>query len=153
MVSSPLAAALLYERLAYASVYAGDAVGTARALGPVDDLIEAGSAAREDEPEWTYWLDHDEAGVMAARSATRLGGATAAVPLIRAALGRYSTEHKREMALYWSFLAEAHLRARQRTEAADAIAVADTAGIASARVTTRISGLHRALGLAAPSDG
>ncbi len=33
-----------------------------------------------------------------------------AVPLIRAALGRYSTGHRREMALYWSFLAEAHLR-------------------------------------------
>ena len=151
----PLAAALLHERLAYASAHAGDAAATARALGPVDDLIEAGHAAREDQPGWTYWLDHDEADVMAARCATRLGRADIAVPLIRAALGRYSTGHRREMALYWSFLAEAHLRAGQRPEAADAVTVAAgyAAGTASARVTARITGLHRILGLAAPSAG
>ncbi len=76
-------------------------------------------------------------------------------PLIRAALGRYSTGHRREMALYWSFLAEAHLRAGQRSEAADAItiAVGYAAGTSSARVTARINGLHRVLGLAAPSAG
>ena len=148
----PLAAALLHERLAYASAHTGDAAATARALGPVDDLIEAGHAARDDQPGWTYWLDHDEADVMAARCATRLGRAATAVPLIRAALARYSTGHRREMALYWSFLAEAHLRAGQRPEAADAVAVADgyAAGTASARVTARISGLHRALGITAP---
>jgi hypothetical protein len=49
----PLAAALLHERLAYASAHAGDAAATARALGPVDDLIEAGHAARDDQPGWT----------------------------------------------------------------------------------------------------
>lgn len=92
---------------------------------------------------------------MAARCATRLGHAAIAVPLIRAALGRYSTGHRREMALYWSFLAEAHLRAGQRPEAADAVAVAVgyAAGTASARVTARITGLHRVLGLAAPPLG
>jgi transcriptional regulator with XRE-family HTH domain len=151
----PLAAALLQERLAYASAHAGDVAGTAQALGPVDDLIEAGTAAREDEPEWTYWLDHDEADVMAARCATRLGRASTAVPLIQAALGRYSPEHRREMALYWSFLGEAHLRAGQLAEAADAVGVAAgyAAGTASARVAARISGLYRALGLAVPSAG
>lgn len=151
----PLAAALLHERLAYASAHAGDPSGTARALGPVDDLIEAGLAAREDEPEWTYWLDHDEADVMAARCATRLGKASVAVPLIQAALGRYSTGHRREMSLYWSFLAEAHVRAGQLADAADAVATAAgyAAGTASARVTTRITRLQRALGLTAPSGG
>jgi hypothetical protein len=149
----PLAEALLHERLAYASAHAGDAAGTACALGPVDDLIEAGLAAREDEPEWTYWLDHDEADVMAARCATRLGRASTAVPLIQAALGRYSTGHRREMALYWSFLAEAHLRARQLADAADAVATAAgyAVGTASARVTTRITSLQRALGVTDPS--
>jgi len=148
-----LADALLHERFAFASAHAGDAPGTARAIGPVDDLIEAGMAAREDQPEWTYWLDHDEADIMAARCATRLGRAQTAVPLIQAALGRYSTEHRREMALYWSFLAEAHLRAGQRAEAADAVATAAgyADGTASARVATRISSLQWALGLAAPS--
>jgi hypothetical protein len=115
----------------------------------VDDLIEAGMSARENQPEWTYWLDHDEADVMAARCATRLGRASTAVPLIQAALGRYSTGHRREMALYWSFLAEAHLRAGQLADAADAVASAAgyAAGTASARVTTRISSLQRALGI------
>jgi hypothetical protein len=151
----PLAAALLHERLAYASAHAGDAAATARALGPVDDLIETGHAARQDQPGWTYWLDHDEADVMAARCATRLGRAATAVPLIRAALGRYSSGHRREMALYWSFLSEAHLRAGQRPEAADAITVAAgyAADTASARVTARISGLHRVFGLAVPKAG
>lgn len=147
----PLAAALLRERLAYASAHDHDTAGTARALGPVDDLIEQGNAGRDDQPEWTYWLDHDEAAVMAARCATSLGRAPAAVPLIQDALTRYSTDHTREMALYWSFLAEAHLRAGQRPEAADATAIADgyAAQTTSARVTARISELHRALGLAA----
>jgi len=143
----PLAAALLHERLAYASAHAGDAQATARALGPVADLIEAGSAARQDEPEWTYWLDHDEADVLAARCATRLGQAATAVPLIRAALGRYSTEHVRELALYWSFLAEAHLRAGQRADAADALATAErhAEGTASTRVTRRITIIRHAV--------
>ena len=151
----PLAEALLHERLAYASAHAGDAVGTARALGPVDDLIEAGLAAGEDQPEWTYWLDHDEADVMAARCATQLGRASVAVPLIHAALDRYSSEHRREMALYWSFLAEAHLRAGQPADAADAVAIAAryAEGTASARVDIRISTLWRALSRAAASGG
>jgi hypothetical protein len=55
---SPLAAALLHERLAYVSAHAGDAAETAHALGPVDDLVEAGQAARQDQPGWTYWLQH-----------------------------------------------------------------------------------------------
>jgi transcriptional regulator with XRE-family HTH domain len=149
-----LAEALLRERLGYANAHAGDAPGAVRALGPVDDLIETGTAGREDQPEWTYWLDHDEADVMAARCATRLGRASAAVPLIQAALGRYSTEHRREMALYWSFLAEAYLRAGQRAEAADAIAIAAgyADGTASARVSTRITGMRRTLGLSESGD-
>jgi hypothetical protein len=59
------------------------------------------------------------------------------------------------MALYWSFLAEAHLRAGQLAEAADAVAIAAgyAAGTASARVAARISGLRRALELADPSAG
>jgi transcriptional regulator with XRE-family HTH domain len=147
-----LAEALLRERLGYASAHAGDAPGAVRALGPVDDLIETGMASREDQPEWTYWLDHDEADVMAARCATRLGRASTAVPLIQAALGRYSTGHRREMALYWSFLAEAHLRAGQLAEAADAVDIAAgyAAGTTSARVDARITSLRRSLGLAEP---
>lgn len=148
---SPLAAALLHERLGYASARTGAAEGTARALGPVSGLIEAGAAAREEEPEWTYWLDHDEADVLAARCATRLGQAATAVPLIRAALSRYSTEHVREQALYWSFLAEAHLRAGQRAEAADALstAVSYAKRTSSARVDRRVADLRQAIGLRA----
>jgi hypothetical protein len=97
-------------------------------------------------------LDHDEADVMAARRATRLGRAQTAIPLIQAALGRYSTEHRREMALYWSFLGEACLCSGQLADAADAAATAVgyAAGTASARVTERITNLQRALGLTRP---
>jgi transcriptional regulator with XRE-family HTH domain len=143
----PLAGALLRERLGYASAYEGDAAATARALGPVDDMIEVGSSARENEPEWTYWLDHGEARVLAARCATRLGNAGAAVPLIHAALAQYSSENVRELALYWSFLAEAYLRAGQLAEASDALQAAAgyATGTSSARVGRRVAALRQAL--------
>jgi transcriptional regulator with XRE-family HTH domain len=143
----PLAMALLRERLGYASAHEGDVRGTGRALGPVCDLIEAGSAARDEQPEWTYWLNHDEAAVLAARCATRLGDAAAAVPLIEGTLSRYAPDHVRELALYWAFLAEAHLRAGQRAEAAGALGEAErhAAGTASARVEERVGELRRAL--------
>jgi hypothetical protein len=113
----------------------------------VGDLIEAGSAARDEQPEWTYWLNHDEAAVLAARCATRLGDAAAAVPLIEGALSRYAPDHVRELALYWAFLAEARLRAGQRAEAAGALGEAErhAAGTASARVEQRVGELRRAL--------
>lgn len=144
---SLLVAVLLRERLAYAHAHLGDADAAARALDEVEEHFASAAPDHDGEPEWTYWLCREEIDVMAARCATRLGKPATAAPLIRAALDRYSTKHVREVALYWSFLAESHLRAGQRAEAADALAVADgyAASTASARVGRRLAQLHRAL--------
>ena len=88
--------ALLHERLAYASAHAGDGAGTARALGPVDDLIE-GRTCRPSRPARVDLLARPRRG-------RRDGGPVRHParprrdrgPLIRAALGRYSTGHRRE---------------------------------------------------------
>ncbi len=144
--AAPAVRALLGERLAYARAHAGDPEGTARALDQVDNDYAA--RTRDDaEPEWTYWLTGDEITVMAARCWTRLGHPAKAAPLLADVLTRYGQDQVREQALYWSFLAEAHLNAGQRAEAADALQTA--AGYASltrsARVDARIAQLRHAL--------
>ena len=148
---TPLVDVLLHERLAYAHAHAGDRQASERALGEVDELFAGHDPNRGNEPEWTYWLSREEIDVMAARCATRLGRPAVAAPLIRRALAGYSTEHVRELALYWSFLAESHLRGGERPEAADALATAAhyASGTDSARVGQRVAELRRALATAA----
>jgi len=124
----------------------GDADGTARALDEVDDAYEARNHDST-EPEWTYWLTRDEITVMAARCWTRLGQPGKAAPLLADVFTLYGPDQVREQALYWSFLAEAHLNAGQRAEAADTLRTASSyaALTRSARVDARITMLRRAL--------
>ena len=143
---TPLVRVLLLERLAYALAHVGDRSGAGRALAEVDELYEHRDFGAE-EPEWTYWVSRPELDVMAARVATRLGQPDRAAPLIRSALNGYATGHARETALYLAFLAEAHVRAGQRAEAADVLAEASTyaAGTGSHRVEQRLKALRRSL--------
>jgi transcriptional regulator with XRE-family HTH domain len=145
--AAPVVRALLGERLAYAHAHAGDRDGAARALDQVDDAYEARSPG-DQEPEWTYWLDRDEITIMAARCWTQLGQPGRAAPLIADVLTRYGQDQTREQALYWSFLAQAHLNVGQRAEAAQALATASSYAerTSSARVGERIAVLRKALG-------
>jgi transcriptional regulator with XRE-family HTH domain len=144
--ATPTVRALLCERLAYAWAHRGDAAGAERALGRVDDLFAARTAG-DGDPEWTYWLTRDEITVMAARCWTRLGDPGRAGPLLAGVLTRYNRDQVREQALYWSFLAEAHLNAGERAAAADVLETAAryAAATNSARANLRVANLRDAV--------
>lgn len=150
---SPLVRVLLLERSAYALAHLGQAAAADRALAEVDELFARHQDHAEDEPEWTYWVSRAELDVMAARVATRLGRPGRAAPLLRGALADYRTEHVRETAMYLGFLAEAHLRAGERAEAADVLAEASAyaATTGSARVDGQLHALRDSL--AVPGQG
>jgi transcriptional regulator with XRE-family HTH domain len=116
----PIVRALLLERVAWAAARVGDAETAARVLDQVDDLFEARSSGDE-EPEWVYWVSRDEVDTMRARCAVELGNPNAAERLLIPVLSRYPKESERESALYWSWLAEAYIRAGQLDQAQPAI--------------------------------
>lgn len=103
--ATPLVRALLTERVAWACAKAGDREDTERALDIVDELYENRGAA---EPEWVYWLDRGEIDIMAGRCRIELGRPDIAEPLLSAALAHYAPDHVREVALYKTWLSEAH---------------------------------------------
>lgn len=121
MSAPPIVRALLLERVAWATARVGDAETTARLLDHVDDLFEARSPGDE-EPEWVYWVTRDEIDTMRARCAVELGDPSTAEHLLIPVLSRYPKESERELALYWSWLAEAYLRAGQIDQAEPAMA-------------------------------
>lgn len=101
--------ALFTERLAWAHAKSRDSQATASALGQVEDAY---AARRPDEdPEWVYWLNEEEIDVMAGRCWTELHQPDQAIPRLDRALSAYDDRHTREVALYSSWLAEAHLQA------------------------------------------
>jgi tetratricopeptide (TPR) repeat protein len=106
--------ALLAERVAWAHARAGEHAETERALGQVDDLL--GHDSRSD-PDWVYWLDRQEAEVMAGRCYTELRRPLGAVPLLERATGAYRSDAPRELALYLSWLAIAYSDAREFEQA------------------------------------
>ncbi|MGH3903628.1 MAG: helix-turn-helix domain-containing protein [Pseudonocardiaceae bacterium] len=137
---SPVARALLLERVSWASAKCRDYDGTRRALDAVDDAYEARSAEII-EPEWVYWLDRKEIDVMAGRCLIELGNPHAAEPLLSNAIRSYDANHIREVALYLSWLTEAYARAGDVDAARATLArTRKTArGIKSARVDLRIN--------------
>jgi transcriptional regulator with XRE-family HTH domain/tetratricopeptide (TPR) repeat protein len=100
--------ALLHERVAWAHARAGEIRYTERALSVVD--TEYQRRHPDDDPEWTYWLDEDEITVMAGRCYVELGQPGRAIPLLTGVLECYDERRARECALYWSWLAEAHVQ-------------------------------------------
>lgn len=111
----PKVRALLAERVAWAHARAGQGDETERALGQVDDLLDAADGAAE--PGWVYWLDRREADVMAGRCYTELRRPLRAVPLLTRATAAYRDDSRRELALYLSWLAVAYVDARELDEA------------------------------------
>lgn len=134
--------ALLYGRIAWASARCGDAPAVDRALVKVDQALETTEA--EAEPSWLYWLDRDEAQIMAGRCMTELRRAAPAVKLLEDAIGRYDDTRARELALYLSWLAEAHVYSNNIDEAArvSSVALQLSALVSSVRCHARLRTLR-----------
>jgi transcriptional regulator with XRE-family HTH domain len=136
---TPLARILFVERVAWAAAQNGDADTCRKALDEVDDTYTL--VGTEPEAHWTYWLNRDESDVMAARCHLRLGDPGRATALLRPAIDRYPAEHKREKALYLSWLAEAHA-VRGKLDAVGAVVdEIESLDVDSARLRTRLKAL------------
>lgn len=121
--ASPVARALLAERLAWAHGRVGDPPGATQALHLADELYA--SQDGDGVPAWAYWLNADEMKVMRGRVAVELHHADTAVDLLASALDRYPADHHREVTLYRSYLAEALILAGDRTEARRVVELLD----------------------------
>jgi tetratricopeptide (TPR) repeat protein len=143
--TTPKVRALLGERLAWAHARAGERRQAERALAAVETAYDSGSST--DDPEWGYWLDEDEISIMAGRCYVELGEAERAVRLLAGVLDTYDQRRTRELALYTSWLAEAHLQLGAIDEAtAAATRTHDlTSRTTSARTDDRLTALRRKL--------
>jgi tetratricopeptide (TPR) repeat protein len=110
------AKAMLLERVAWANARFGDARATEATLSAVDDAFADSNTAND--PAWAYWLNREEIDVMAGRCLTQLKRPQRAIALLTEAVNRYDDTHARELALYLSWLAEAHIYAKNIEEAA-----------------------------------
>jgi hypothetical protein len=70
-----------------------------------------------DDPEWVYWLNEDEIEIMAARCLVKLKQPKEAIERLSKVIDRYDPGKTREMALYTSWLSEAHILARNIDQA------------------------------------
>ncbi|SFS66032.1 helix-turn-helix domain-containing protein [Saccharopolyspora flava] len=144
--ATPVVRALLLERVAWASVKAGDVHATWHALDAVNDSYGR-RGAEGSEPEWVYWLDQGEIDVMAGRCMIELGRPHDAEPLLSHAVAQYPAEHAREVALYLTWLAESHARTGDLDAARDAVARAQhhAAIMPSIRTDTRLDAISKLL--------
>ncbi|WP_154814626.1 tetratricopeptide repeat protein [Actinophytocola xinjiangensis] len=143
--ATPKVRALFKERLAWAYAKSGERRQTERTLAAVETDYERGVDL--DHPEWVYWLDEDEVTIMAGRCYAELGDADRAIDLLTGVLDNYDERRTRELALYKSWLAEAHL---SRGDLDQAVASAThalelTSTTTSARSDDRVSALRRKL--------
>lgn len=142
--ATPVARALLLERVAWASSRARDPDGTRRALDEVEQCYDRRSPDVP-EPGWVYWLDQTEIDVMAGRCLIELGDPERAAPLLSRAVAGYAPGHSREIALYLTWLAESYARAGVLDAAHETIERARRAGrsVNSARLARRIGDVDR----------
>jgi hypothetical protein len=143
--ATPTTRAMLLERVAWANARLGDAEITKRTLDAVDDTFADSNAA--DDPAWVYWLNRDEIDVMTGRCLTELRQPTRAIALLSHAVSEYDESHAREMALYLSWLAEAHVYAHNIEEAAATglQAMNLAASVSSVRSLERVQVVQRLL--------
>jgi hypothetical protein len=141
--ASPLARALLLERVAWSAAKSGDSRECERALGMVEDSFSAGR--RDDDPDWLYWLNREEIDVMAGRCYTELRKPGRAESLLTGAMARYDPALVRENSLYLSWLAEAYIQLGEIEHAAGiALQMAALAArTSSARTDTRLRHLAK----------
>lgn len=134
--------ALLLERVAWANARLGDTQTTVRALADVDDVFTSSQPATDSA--FTYWLTRQEIDVMAGRCLTELGQPDTPVTLLSNAIEQYDDTHQRELALYLSWLAQAHINGGNVDEAA-AVATRSlrlAANVTSVRSARRIQHLR-----------
>lgn len=139
--ASPLVRALLLERVAWAAARARDHDAARRVLDGVDDAY----ADRGDvEPPWVYWLDRREIDVMRGRCLIELGRPAEAEPLLASAIDGYAPDRHREVALYGTWLAEAHARSGEMDAARTVIRRARRAAeqVASTRLDERVAAVE-----------
>lgn len=143
--ATPTVRALFKERLAWAFAKVGEPRSTERTLAAVESTYEHRDPGQD--PEWVYWLDEDEVTVMAGRCYVELGQADRAIPLLSTVLEHYDDRRTRELALYTSWLAEAHMQLGAVDEAAAAATqtLELTSQITSARSDDRVKLLRRKL--------
>jgi len=126
------------ERVAWANARFGDAKATEAALGKVDEAFAESNPAND--PAWVYWLNREEIDVMAGRCLTQHRRPERAIELLTQAVNRYDDTHARELVLYLTWLAEAHIYADNIEEAAANVtrALRLSAGVTSVRSSERI---------------
>ena len=100
--------ALLLERIAWADAKSGDLSGCEQALGEVEEAFSMSKP--EDDPDWVYWLNHEEIAVMAGRCYTELKRPKQAAALLDDAIVKYNPALVRENSLYLSWLAEDYIQ-------------------------------------------
>lgn len=110
--------ALLYSRAAWTFALDGDAETTARCLGLAE---ESHAVACARTPDYAAWIDSDELAIMTGRCWAELRRPLRAVPVLEAALSRYSDSHARDKALYSSWLAESYLDAGEVEQAVNTV--------------------------------
>ncbi|HET6483803.1 MAG TPA: helix-turn-helix transcriptional regulator [Actinoplanes sp.] len=142
--ATPVAQALLLERLAWAAARCHDPDTCHRALDAVDDAYDQRSPGIA-EPEWVYWLNRAEIDVMAARCHIQLGQPAAAEPLLTRALADYNPDHIREVGLYQTWLAEGYARTGNHDAARHTLDHIDTSAVdaGSVRLQRRIDAVTR----------
>ncbi|BCJ52811.1 hypothetical protein Asp14428_42860 [Actinoplanes sp. NBRC 14428] len=142
--ATPVARALLLERLAWAAARCHDPDACRRALDAVDDAYDQRSPGIS-EPEWVYWLNRAEIDVMAARCRIQLGQPAAAEPLLTRALADYNPDHIREVGLYQTWLAEGYARTGNHDAARHVLNQIDTSAVdaGSVRLHRRIDTVVR----------
>jgi hypothetical protein len=113
--ATPRTKALLLERIAWADAKSGDVQSCERSLGAVDDNFAGG--ARDNDPDWIYWLNPEEISIMAGRCYTELRIPARGEPLLREAIGQYDPTLNRENVLYLSWLAESYAQLEELEEA------------------------------------
>lgn len=107
--------ALLLSRAAWTFALDGDADATARCLGRAEDAF---ALADSRTPDYAAWIDETELAIMTGRCWSELRRPLRAVPVLEAALGRYSDTHSRDKALYSSWLADSYIDAGEIEQAA-----------------------------------
>lgn len=138
--------ALALQRVAYASARVGDPEGCERAIAGAERMFARRVPA--DEPAWLYWLTENEFEALSGRCYAVLRRPRLAVPLLSHALT--GIRQPRSVALYTSWLAEAHLDSgspeRAAELASDSLVAAVRSG--SVRAAARVRALHTRLAAA-----